>query len=109
MTNSSLNTAELVENNTQLVDDFGKEQIKKTTAEHVRDIKHIRLTISDLSKNPYGKWNISFENGQKWQQKDSIKLNLKKGQQVTLSKGALTAIYLQKENSSKRIKVKRLR
>ena len=93
----------------QDIDNFAKEQLKKTDEERTKEITAITLTISTLSKTAYGKWNISFENGQQWQQKDSTKLNLKIGQRVVLSKGALSAIYLQKENSKKRIKVKRLK
>lgn len=93
----------------QNTDDFGKEHVKKTSEERAKEITTIKLTISALSKTVYGKWKISFENGQKWQQKDSVKLSLKKGQRVVLSKGALNAVYLQKENTNKRISVKRLK
>lgn len=91
------------------IDAFGKEHLKKTTEEQAQEVTSITLTISALSKTAYGKWNISFVNGQKWQQKDSVKLSLNKGQRVVLTKGALSAVYLQKENSKKRIKVKRLK
>ncbi|MBU2869559.1 hypothetical protein [Colwellia sp. E2M01] len=92
----------------QIKDNFAKEHLKKSDVERANEIKKVTLTISDLSKNPYGKWIIYFENQQKWQQKDSNQLSLKVGQRVTLTKGALSAIYLQKENTTKRIKVKRL-
>lgn len=93
----------------QEADDFAKEQLKKSDEEREKEINSVTFTISALSKNPYGKWYINFENGQKWQQKDNNKLSLKVGQRVVLTKGALSAIYLQKENTKKRIKVKRLK
>jgi len=91
------------------IDSFSKGHIKKTNEELAKEINTITLTISELSKNLYGKWNITFGNEQKWQQKDGITLNLKVGQRVVLTKGAFSAIYLQKENTNKRIQVKRLR
>jgi len=99
-------TAELT---VQEVDSFSKEQVKKTAEEKATEINRISLTISKLDKTAYGKWKITFVNGQKWQQKDSTKLKLKLGEQVILTKGALSAVFLQKENANKRIKVKRLK
>ena len=37
------------------------------------------------------------------------RLRLKEGDLVVITKGALGAVYLQKENTNKRIKVKRLK
>lgn len=91
------------------VDAFSKGQVKKTSEELASEINAITLTISKLSKTPYGQWKITFENGQKWQQKDNYKLSLKTGQRVVLTKGAITSVFLQKENTKKRIKVKRLK
>tara|TARA_R100001377_G_scaffold80982_1_gene60209 strand:+ start:227 stop:721 length:495 start_codon:yes stop_codon:yes gene_type:complete len=91
------------------VDSFSKEQVKKTAEESAKEIDSITLTISKLSKSPYGEWRITFENGQRWQQKDNYKLSLKTGQRVILTKGSLSSVYLQKENTTKRIKVKRLK
>jgi hypothetical protein len=83
--------------------------VKKTAEEKAKEIDSITLTISQLSKSPYGQWKITFDNGQRWQQKDNHKLSLKTGQRVILTKGAISSVFLQKENSTKRIKVKRLK
>lgn len=91
------------------VDSFSKEQIEKTAEEKASEIKTILSTISKLEKTSRGKWKITFDSGQKWQQKDTSKLKLKQGDRVTLTKGALGSVFLQKENSNKRIKVKRLK
>lgn len=98
-----------VEQNNEAIDNFAKEQVKKSSEEKAKEVTSITLTISSLTKNGHGKWNITFDNGQKWQQKDSVRLNLKVGQRVVLTKGALSAVYLQKEHTKKRIKVKRLK
>ncbi|AAZ25915.1 hypothetical protein [Colwellia psychrerythraea] len=100
---------EITDLTAEQVDTFSKGQVKKTTEELANQINSITLTISKLSKTPYGQWKITFENGQKWQQKDSYKLSLKTGQRVVLTKGAITSVFLQKENTNKRIKVKRLK
>lgn len=94
---------------TQQVDSFSKEQVKKTREEQAKEITTITLTISELTKTMRGQWKVTFTNGQKWQQKDTVTLRLKKGDKVILTKGALSSVFLQKENTNKRIKVKRLK
>jgi hypothetical protein len=91
------------------VDDFAKSHVQKSEEEQANEINSITLTISKLSKTVRGQWKLSFENGQQWQQKDAAKLRLKEGIKVILTKGALGAVYLQKEHSNKRIKVKRVK
>jgi hypothetical protein len=105
----SKKTTSKVELTAQQVDSFSKEQVEKTAEEKAKEIKAISLTISSLGKNQRDKWKITFDNGQKWQQTDAVKLKLKKGEEITLTKGALSSVYLQKEGSNKRIKVKRLK
>jgi Na+-transporting NADH:ubiquinone oxidoreductase subunit NqrC len=73
------------------------------------EVDNIVLTIDKLKKMLRGEWKITFTNGQVWQQKDSLRLSLKEGQDVKISKGALSSYYLKKEQNNKRIKVKRLK
>lgn len=94
---------------TQQIDAFAKEQVKLDKDEQAQELTSISATVATLSKTVHGQWKMTFENGQKWLQKDSTKLSLKVGQQVVISKGALGVIFLQKANSNKRIKVKRLK
>ena len=91
------------------VDSFSKEQVTKTAEEKAKEIDSIVLTISKLKKVGRGQWKITFSNGQQWLQKDTTKLKLKVDEEVTLSKGALSSVFLQKENTNKRMKVKRLK
>lgn len=91
------------------IDDFAKDHLKKSEEQRANEINTITLVISELSKSVRGKWKITFENGQKWQQHDASRITLKQGDQVVLTKGALGSVYMQKENSKKRIKVKRLK
>jgi hypothetical protein len=91
------------------VDGFSKEHIKNTSEEEAEEIKSITLTISTLSKTIRGQWKITFENGQKWQQKDTARLKLTQGDTVVITKGMFGVVYMKKLNKNKRIKVKRLK
>jgi len=93
----------------QEIADFAKDHVQKTEEELANEIKTIELTISKLSKTVRGQWKIIFENGQKWQQKDTTRITLTEGIRVTLTKGAFGSVFMKKEDSNKRIKVKRLK
>lgn len=91
------------------IDAFAKEQIERTKEEQDKDINTIILTVSKLSKTVRGQWIIITENGQKWQQRDSARFNLKVNQKVIISKGSLGSTFLKNEDSNKRINVKRIK
>ena len=93
----------------QQIDSFSKVHIKKSKEELASEINTITLTVSKVTKTAYDELNITFDNGQKWKQKDNQSLRLAAGDNVTLTKGALGSVYLNKEDSSKRIRVKRLK
>ncbi len=90
------------------IDNFSKELVKKTTAEKAEEITSLTVTISALKKLMRGSWVITFNNGQKWQQKGSERIKLKVGELVILKKGLLTSVFLHKQNSNRSIKIKRL-
>ena len=89
------------------VDDFSKVHLAKTQQE--KGLESINATISKVKRLIRGEWVIYFENGQKWQQKDSGKIKLKVGDKIRLQKGSLGAVYLFKEDSKRSIRVKRLK
>jgi hypothetical protein len=90
-------------------DAFGKEHLKKSAAEINNDISEIKLTIKSISKNVYDKMTLTFTNGQKWKQTDSVKYRLSAGNEVLLKKGTLGTVYLSKPGTSKTMKVKRIK
>jgi len=94
---------------TQQEDEFAKEHLEKTAEQKAEEINSIELTIASLKKLIRGQWKISFDNGQKWQQKDSASIRLKIGDSVVLERGALGVFYLKKSGTKKRIQVKRLK
>ncbi|GAA0812669.1 hypothetical protein KO495_09140 [Colwellia sp. D2M02] len=100
------NTAPIVLTQHEKEEAFAKSE---EAASNEPEITSITLTIASLKKMLRGEWKITFTNGQVWKQKGSERLSLKAGQEVQLSKGALSAYYLQKLDSNKRIQVKRLK
>lgn len=91
------------------IDDFSKDSIKKTPDQLAAEINTITLTISKLTKSIRGQWQIFFTNGQQWQQKDNVRIRLKEGEIIELTKGGMGAVFLKQQNANKRIKVKRLK
>lgn len=89
------------------IDNFAKEHLKKSKEE--QGPSSIVSTIIKAKQLLRGQWVIELENGQKWQQKDTARIKLKVGNKIRLDKGALGAVYLYKEDSSRNIKVKRLK
>lgn len=89
------------------VDDFAKEHIKKSEQE--QGLESITSVITKLKKLIRGQWQITLENGQKWQQKDTSKITLKVGDTILLKKAMMGAVYLNKEGSHRKIRVKRLK
>lgn len=89
------------------VDDFSRQHLKKTKQEQGLD--SITAKISKLNKLLRGQWVIYLENGQKWQQKDDGKIMLALADSVILTKGSMGSVYLSKEGSHRKIRVKRLK
>lgn len=88
--------------------DFAKEHIKKSTKQMAQELTTITATIEKVKQLIRGQWVIYLDNGQKWQQKDNIKIKLRLGDQIRLEKGAMGSVFLYKQDSHRGIKVKRL-
>lgn len=65
------------------------------------------FTIAALRKDKRKKWQLDFDNGQRWKQIDSEVLFLKVGDKVEMKEGFFGVVYLKKLNANKKIKVKR--
>lgn len=89
------------------IDAFSKQHLKKTKAD--KGLDSITATIAKTNQLIRGQWVIYFENGQKWQQKDTGRIKLKAGDSIRLKKGSMGAVYLYKEGSHRNIRVKRLK
>jgi len=100
-------TKQVKSEETKIIDDFSKDVLQKTEEE--KGPVSITATISKLKQLIRGQWVIYFENGQKWQQQDTIKIKLKVGDTVRLKKGSMETVYLFKEGSHRNMRVKRLK
>ncbi|GAA4893174.1 hypothetical protein [Ferrimonas pelagia] len=68
----------------------------------------ISATVVALTSDPYGKWTITLDNGQRWRQSESRRFKLKTDDLVVIKKGALGSFNLAKAGSNAITKVKRL-
>jgi hypothetical protein len=94
-----------VDTQTKTVEEFGN--IKKDKAE--QEVKTINLTVSKVTKDPYGALKIQFDNGQVWKQADSRFFKLKPEQVVYIEKAALGSFILGTKDRNTTIRVKRLK
>lgn len=87
---------------------FAIEHLKKDPAESIHEVNSITLTVSKLKKLIRGQWVITFDNGQKWRQKDAGTFRLVVGDTVELTKGTFGSVHMKKVGTKKSIRVKRL-
>lgn len=84
-------------------DDFGIEHkvvVKAKADKLIASVTHAKKSLR-------GKWIVTLENGQQWKQFDNTKFKLKAGEKVIIERGALNAFYLGKDDTNKRILIKR--
>lgn len=98
----------IVKTSTKTVDLFAKNHLAETAKDKAKKVNEITATITQAKKMLRGQWEVSLNNGQKWQQKDTVYLKLTSGDEVILEEGALGAFYLKKLTSNRRIRVRRI-
>lgn len=89
-----------------VAEDFGAEQLKKEEVEE--GPSEIQATISTIVENSRGLRTFTLANGQKWREKESSRLKVKEGQEVTIKKGTFSAYFMKKEGSNRTIRVRRI-
>lgn len=100
-------TTEQITTDLQQVEKFGSENITSKPSAQSEQLTEVIFTIKSVEKSIRGKWNIVFDNDQKWKQTGSDKIKLTVGDQVEVSKGALGSYRLKKVGSKRTIRVKR--
>lgn len=86
-------------------DIFGREAKFKSN-----QIDEVRFTIKSATLSHRKKWRFVFENGQKWEQKDTDRFGkFAAGQEVIIKRGVMNAFYLKKPNANRTIRVKRIK
>ena len=69
--------------------------------------KQITAQVASLQHQPDGKLILHLDNGQVWEQTESVPyFPIKKGDPVTVSKGAFTSFWLKTPGAADRIRVK---
>lgn len=72
-------------------------------------VDEISATITQVAKDPRGKYIITLDNDMVWKQQDTDYFRPKKGDLATVERGALGVFYFAVESGNRRIKVKRLK
>ena len=86
-------------------DSFGQEAKLKS-----RQVDEVRFVVKSVSLTPHKKLRLTFENGQKWEQKDTSRFGkVLPGDEVIIKRGALNAFYLKKPSANRTIRVKRIK
>ncbi|SDI37547.1 hypothetical protein SAMN04488540_101231 [Ferrimonas sediminum] len=70
--------------------------------------EQIQGTITKMSKDAYGKFTITLDNGQSWKQTESRNFRLDKQATITISKAALGSFLLTQEGRNGSVRVKRV-
>jgi hypothetical protein len=85
---------------------FGAEQIKNKAIDMLDEVV---FTVSEISENRNKVRTITFSNAQVWREVTSTRLRIKKGDTVTIKKGALSSYYLKKDGLNRKTQVRRVR
>lgn len=85
-------------------DNFGIEH-KEVPQEQVTSII---ATVDLIEQSKRGLWTITLNNGQKWRQISSDGFLLRKGEEVTISRGVFNSFLLTRKGSERQTKVARL-
>jgi dihydroneopterin aldolase len=87
----------------QKQEEFGKENIQRS--ENL--VEQINAKVIKIQKAPYGELIITIEGGQVWRQKNRARFKLSEGEMITIERGALGSFFIGKEDTNRRIRVKR--
>ncbi|REL37191.1 hypothetical protein [Thalassotalea euphylliae] len=86
-------------------DIFGQEAKFKSS-----QVDEVRFVIKSATLSKRKKWRFVFENGQKWEQKDTDRFaKFVAGQEVIIKRGVMNAFYLKKPDANRTIRVKRIK
>lgn len=91
----------------QLIDSFGAEDLGVT--EKTEELSKIESVVEDISENRREIRTFTLSNGQIWRETESSGLRIKVGMSIYIEKGALSAHFLGKESSNRRVRVKRVK
>jgi hypothetical protein len=82
---------------------FGME--RQIAREEADDI--IYAHVSSIKKDYYGKLSVELDNSQTWKQSDSNRIRLEVGERLYIQRGALGSFFMSKDDTNRRVRVKR--
>ena len=95
---------EKVERERQNNSEFGLEHKK------LKKDERITVQITERDENAYGKWILTFDNGQVWKQEGSDSyFPWQDGATYFVERGMFNAFYLTREGVNKRLKIERIK
>lgn len=86
------------------VRDFGRER-QRIEEEAPQTIN---ATIATISLGAHNKLTVTLDNGQVWQQTDSVRVPWKAGEEILLERGALGSFFMKKPVGGRSIRVRRV-
>ncbi|MCW3172836.1 hypothetical protein [Shewanella subflava] len=98
------NTTPVVSNTAQ--DPAAAFGLQKTIEE---EVGKLYFEVAEVSKDPYGAFIITLNNGQVWKQTESDRFKINKGQTIYIEKGALSSFLLGTDDRNSTTRVKRLK
>lgn len=90
-----------------LIDNFGAESL--ANVQNIPSLDKIESVVEIISENNRNIRTFTLANGQVWRETESSRLKLKEGMLIYIEKGALSAHFLGKEESKRRVRVKRVK
>ncbi|MCL1035570.1 hypothetical protein L2750_00160 [Shewanella submarina] len=86
---------------------FGNEN--KAKRQQAEEIEKLYFEVASVDKDPYGRLQLTFSNGQKWKQTESRRFKVKAGQTVFIERAALGSFLMGMDDRNSTIRVKRIK
>lgn len=93
---------------------FGAESVRQPTAARAapprpQQLEALTATVANVRQSGLGRVALTLDNGQVWQQTETVRLNLDAGDRVTIERGLLGSYNLVPAGGSRLFKVERVR
>jgi hypothetical protein len=92
-----------------MIADFGAEDLERNDEDADETLTRIESVIEDVSENRREIRTFTLTNGQMWRETETSRLRLREGMEIYIEKGLMSAHYLGKPSSNRRVRVKRVK
>jgi len=83
-----------------------RERLEASTG--YKETNSLQARVTDITRNAYGQFIVTLENGQVWRQFDSRRLRINVGDTVTIMKGRFGTFQLKKSSGTVTLRVRRV-